>query len=554
MKNIMKFISLLFVLSFISSLICPKTQFAHPIVSNESNEQLKIRSDIPISILNNTAFDFYDSGGNGTESNPWILENYVINASGYGTPAIYITNTNAYFILRNCTVLRTDSGKNSIYLQNLMFGNLDNNTVKNSGSAGIALQNSNNVTITNNIVNNSGTTGIYLANSDNNTLINNTAKYSIGYYGIHLTSGSDNNKLLNNTAAYNLNPSWGYGICLQSNSRFNNLTGNTANNNKYGFYIWDSDWNNLTRNTANSNSQSGIQLSISDRNNLNGNTANNNFYGITVGNSNYNNITWNTFLNCSQAIYVGGTSTGNIFYNNEISYAPSIVIKSPPLNAIFGTKTFDFELEINERDLNATWYSLDQGITNISVDLTGILNQTDFLKQVSGTINQTEWDKKGDGSVSLTFYANDTWGYESFKAITVIKDLTAPLVSVIAPTPYYFFRGKSPDFSVMINETHLDTLWYSLDGGITNTTFVSNGSIDQVIWDAALNGIVLDWRVGRKLMLLKKIFSSMIWIITIIGLKLLPNTGGVLALERKPPPISSKITYLMARVLGNVLK
>jgi hypothetical protein len=42
------------------------------------------------------------SSGNGTASNPYIIENWDINASSAN--GIDISNTNAYFIIRNCVI------------------------------------------------------------------------------------------------------------------------------------------------------------------------------------------------------------------------------------------------------------------------------------------------------------------------------------------------------------------------------------------------------------------------------------------------------------------
>ena len=42
--------------------------------------------------------------GNGSAGNPYIIENYVINATGLGADGILIQNTTAHFILRNCTI------------------------------------------------------------------------------------------------------------------------------------------------------------------------------------------------------------------------------------------------------------------------------------------------------------------------------------------------------------------------------------------------------------------------------------------------------------------
>jgi len=95
--------------------------------------------------------------------------------------------------------------------------------------------------------------------------------------------------------------------------------------------------------------------------------------------------------------------------------SPQITINTPLENEFSGVLAPDFELSIEESNLNSTWYTIDDGITNIT--FSGSL----------GTIDQTEWEKiSSSGSVTIRFYANDTSGLLGFAHVIVYKDIDAP--------------------------------------------------------------------------------------------------------------------------------
>jgi parallel beta-helix repeat protein len=83
-------------------------------------------------------------GGSGTENDPYIIEGWAISAENvYG---IWIENTTAHFVIRNCLV------KNSygIYLKNVAHGKIENCTLENNFN--VRLFYSDNNIISNNIV------------------------------------------------------------------------------------------------------------------------------------------------------------------------------------------------------------------------------------------------------------------------------------------------------------------------------------------------------------------------------------------------------------------
>jgi parallel beta-helix repeat protein len=154
------------------------------------------------------------TSGSGTSSDPWIIENWVINDSSAN--GIYIKNTTAYFVVRNCLVENGGSNSYGIYLDNASNGRIENNIVENNKR------------------------GIRLTNSSNyNTLVSNTCSND-NYYGIYLYD-SDYNNLNGNTCENNRY----YGIYLYSSSDYNNLNGNTCENNSYGIYLSSSNTGNI---------------------------------------------------------------------------------------------------------------------------------------------------------------------------------------------------------------------------------------------------------------------------------------------------------------------
>ena len=183
--------------------------------------------------------------GDGSPVNPYIIEGYDINGSGYGY-CIYIGNTTVYFKVRDSYLHEasgvgsfpyyTDSG---IIIYNVQNGIITNNNASKNDN-GILLYFSSNNTITNNNASSKLAYGIILSSSSSNIIANNTVS-SNNPYGIFLSS-SERNTIINNTASNNQ-----YGIFLDSSSN-NTITNNTASNNTYGILLQSSSSNTIINN------------------------------------------------------------------------------------------------------------------------------------------------------------------------------------------------------------------------------------------------------------------------------------------------------------------
>ncbi len=278
----------------------------------------------PISIIGNSSFTSSNgvTGGSGTLNDPYIIENWIITGSSSGNTGIvigeevttrsgaggiYIENTAAYFVIRNCTVENSGDPAhngyyNGIYLSNVKNGILSNNTCSSNNGDGIHLSSSNhNVLDNNNCSNNINFNGISLESSSYNILTNNICKSNrsdgsidVGN-GIWLGNSSDHNIIENNVCGHSYNS----GIWLHS-SNCNYLAGNICDNysNNVGIYLYSSDNNTVTGNRCYNDNAQGIKLNNSYYNYVTNNLCENNQgAGIKIQFSWYNHVTGNIIEN-----------------------------------------------------------------------------------------------------------------------------------------------------------------------------------------------------------------------------------------------------------------
>ena len=108
----------------------------------------------------------------------------------------------------------------------------------------------------------------------------------------------------------------------------------------------------------------------------------------------------------------------------------------------------------------------------------------------NGTIDQIAWDSHSDGIITVIFYVNNTFNQLIYRAISIIKDTTSPVISIIAPTTNDEFK-VAPAYEIDVSDDHLDKMWYSFDEGVTKVPISSFiGMLDETIWNDLPNGYV----------------------------------------------------------------
>ncbi|MFX1557664.1 MAG: nitrous oxide reductase family maturation protein NosD [Promethearchaeota archaeon] len=228
-----------------------------PILSKELkfNSNIRDKADIKLSVIagkihiDNNWTAAKTAGictGEGTSSNPYVIQNFEIDAGGSGD-CILIENSqipSIYFIIRNC-VLSNSGSFSGIKLYNVKNGEITDNEFTNCGLA---------IGLSTNYP--GGTSDILISR---NNLHNNGG-------GIQLY-GASNTEVTGNT----INDNSGIGIYF-SYGDYNTISENTIINNVHGIYSyanWDyeSEYNTISRNLIRNNS--GWGLFLADYVNLN---------------------------------------------------------------------------------------------------------------------------------------------------------------------------------------------------------------------------------------------------------------------------------------------
>ena len=175
-KNIAILILVVLVLSMASTALLFHNVRSGERIINENTTKV----DSPIRINNDSDLQNMAANngwpGDGTELNPYVIENYNIDV-GSARNGIYIGNTTLHFIIRNSEIYNVSG------------------SISNSGEgAAIALVTAHNITIENVYIHESKYYGIYMSNSvhitvKNNRIENNTLASTS--YGVYVSAGSD---------------------------------------------------------------------------------------------------------------------------------------------------------------------------------------------------------------------------------------------------------------------------------------------------------------------------------------------------------------------------
>lgn len=192
-------------------------------------------------------------------------------------------------------------------------------------------------------------------------------------------------------------------------------------------------------------------------------------YGITLDSSG------NLYLaGYTQSYGYGGSDMCLVKFSSN----PKITILSPQNSEYFGVEAPNFEFSVFEPDLEYTWYTIDEGVTNINCSLTG-------------QIDQTEWDQKQDGGVTIRFYAEDTQDNEAFSEVYIQKDTIPPTISIILPNSEARYPTLPPIFNIYVGDDHiLNSTWYTVDNGLNNITIEGISLEDNnYLWDQISNSI-----------------------------------------------------------------
>ncbi len=268
--------------------------------------------------------------GQGTETDPYIIEGYEINLSSYYSPGwgifadgIRIRNTDAHFIMRNCCIHGRPGPEQTnytgtpmsygIHFDDVTNGAVEGCIISDTRNQGALVEGGSNITIRNSrFINNSdGFFGsIVIYRSTNISFKSNFLEKNNGF-SIEFQESREcvveNNTMFKGTndgvllfcssnisvTGNTISEHGGTGIALSSSSN-NKIVGNTIFNNNYGILVYRyhdidgedygfSDDNVIVGNTVHGNSGGGICCYVAANTTISENTvSNNNYTGIHI--------------------------------------------------------------------------------------------------------------------------------------------------------------------------------------------------------------------------------------------------------------------------------
>lgn len=175
-KTLLNYLLVILLIAQVS--LASNNQNSSRIVIQENAAKTLIDLDY-INIDSDEDFALYASLGNGTEENPYIIENY--NIQSIYSFGISIEYTTMHFVIRNCVI--TAARDRGILLDHVGTNRakIINNKIEGDISVGVVVYAAANTIIANNVFLNNGL-GIWIESSINSVIANNT--FSV--YGIHV--------------------------------------------------------------------------------------------------------------------------------------------------------------------------------------------------------------------------------------------------------------------------------------------------------------------------------------------------------------------------------
>jgi parallel beta-helix repeat protein len=315
-------------------------------IGNEFNTSWRnyYESGVPIRIDSNDDFNIAHgvTSGNGTESNPWIINNRSIDGDVCG---IYIGNTTEYYTIKDCIIYDCHSnirpwGYGAINLYNSTNGTVYGN-VFSDNSRSVYLHLANNNKISGNVCNYPGG-GIELYSSSFNVIIDNTLDGGgiqisgfpdISYYnsiikntiyrsGISAPQMAEGTTIENNEISF----SEGTGIYVGNahTDHMRIVNNRISSNNGSGIYFMQLNHHQeIINNTISNNHNDGIYFSDESNNCVvSNNTLINNWHGIFMDEGCYDNkILDNTVSDNDFGIFLfsdWSITENNKIYHNDI--------------------------------------------------------------------------------------------------------------------------------------------------------------------------------------------------------------------------------------------
>jgi parallel beta-helix repeat protein len=202
-------------------------------------------------------------------------------------------------------------------------------------------------------------------------------------------------------------------------------------------------------------------------------------FNVTATNSSGD---WNANVNVTNIVegahvmlVLANDTLNNINQTESVSFTvdrtvPTVTWQTPTNNSNYsissGNQLFNTTITDALTDINTVLFMFDNG------------SGMDF--NVTATNNSGNWNitynvsTLAEGVQTVTVFANDTLGNTNqTEQITITTDYSAPIVSIAYPGNDSRYNTTTLDLNFSVTDTLIDTCWYTIDAGVTNTTLAS---------------------------------------------------------------------------------
>lgn len=415
--------------------------------------------------------------GYGNSTHPYIIEDIVFDGENSGN-CFEIINSNAFFIISNCTISNSGDYLSGIKLENVSNGQITENYLFDN-DGGIFIDETYNCSIFNNYIVNNTAAGIMIEKSEDCIVNNNTIYSRIENltWGIVLYFSKNITLFFNNMTNCGLDiiVSLFASINVIDSQFSNSHTINTSNivNNKTLYYYVNSsglsnyDFNNpgqiVLVNCSDSSIsnvdlfRSSVGLSLIECNNITMQNITSNFNreGIVMH-----------YTNNSKFL---GNSLSENYFGAEISDCFNITVANTNIsyNGFYG-------INVDENSTYNTFYG--NNFENNAFQNAACDNSSNFWN--ASTIGNY-WDDYTDKDSN-----DDNIGDTSYTKLNIEDYLPiwwdAPAISMVNPLDYSLFTEKNQNFSIKIDEGLGNYTWHEfLETGNISSFVELNGTIDE---------------------------------------------------------------------------
>ena len=240
--------------------------------------------------------------GEGTASDPIMIENYQLSSALFG--GFSIANTNLHFVMNNNTLDGQGSDKLGVVLDNVVSGSFTNNTVSGYAQAFSAF-NSSNLSYYNNVVVGNAQEGFFIESSasvsySKNKLSKNGGSGILVYESYKLVISNntfDGNSLMAVRDPTVLSASISLVASSSATAIYNKISGSYG----MGVMLFAATGNSVKQNTITGSAQDGVYVLGSESSAVGGNTIDsNNGRGVAVSSSIYMEVSENTIMNSGE--------------------------------------------------------------------------------------------------------------------------------------------------------------------------------------------------------------------------------------------------------------